>query len=44
MALIIQHSASRLLQGGQTYTLYVADTFNNPPPPESTITYEARPM
>jgi len=28
------------LQGGQTYTLYVSDYFNNPPPPESAITYE----
>jgi len=28
------------LQGGQTYTLYVSDYFNNPPPPDSAITYE----
>ncbi len=28
------------LQGGQTYTLYVADVFNNPPSAESTISYQ----
>ena len=42
-ALMAINSALReplTLQGGQTYTLYVADTFNNPPPPESKITYE----
>ncbi len=29
-----------LLDGGETYLLYVADTFNNPPPPGSSISYE----
>lgn len=42
-ALMAINSALReplALQGGQTYTLYVADTFNNPPPANSKITYE----
>lgn len=28
------------LQGGQTYTLYVSDYLNNPPPPDSVISYQ----